>query len=291
MNLITQISVPLWQGAEFQGSEKAPQCLLEGGLDALLRRYTEVKLLSMPIIPHMPDEQHKFIEIANYLQQLKFMISEAMRDSLPFVIGGDHTIGLSSVAAAAERYDDLAVIWFDAHGDINTEDSSPTGHIHGMPLAAAMGLCHSELNEVATKRISPDHIFWVGTRSLDEGERKLAERLHLHMYSSQYVRQYGIPRVMREIQDELQRMRLGHLHCSIDIDVIDPTIVAATGVREKDGLSTEDYNLFVEALGQLPVQLTSLDFVEYNPLLDDEEMHTRTWCLCAIERLMNAINR
>ena len=273
-----------------RGTDAAPRILEEGGLDAILERYTTLRKVSLPAITQTTDTQNKYAVLADYLQQVKQTVVEHMRDSLPFLIGGDHAVGLGSVAAAAETYDDLAVIWFDAHGDMNTEETSLTGHIHGMPLAAAMGLCRSELNQVAGKPINPAHIFWVGTRSLDEGESALAQRLQLHVYSAEQVRQHGMKQVMAAIREEMQGMGLNHLHCSIDVDAMDPSVVCATGVKEDGGLQPEDYTQFIEALAQLPVQLTSLDWVEYNPLLDDPDMHTQQWCLKSIDQLMKAIS-
>lgn len=292
MKRLTYISVPLWQGAEKEGVELASAAFMEAGIDTLLRRYCQVEYISLPPITETLSPANKYAVLADYSKRIKETVAASMEaDSFPFTIGGDHAIGLGTVAAAAERFDNLGLIWFDAHGDMNTERTTPTGHIHGMPIAALLGLCSSELNEVATKRIKPENIFWIGTRSLDSGERALIEQLHLHVYSTDYVRAVGMKQVMEEVRAELQRIHIQHLHCSIDIDALDPTIVPATGVAVPDGLHTDEYDSFVKELVQLPVELTSMDFVEYNPLLDDEEKHTRTWCLQAIEKLMKAINQ
>ena len=291
MNKLTYISVPLWQGAEKRGIEQAPKTFWENGVQPILRTFFDVEQI---VLPHLTEElssSNKYALFADYLKQLKqAVLTTFAQGSLPFIVGGDHALGLGSVAAVTERYDNAGVIWFDAHGDMNTEQTSPTGHIHGMPLAAAMGLCESELNDVATKRIKPENIFWVGTRSLDAGEQALIEKLHLHVYTTEYVRSVGMKQVLAEIRAELQHLQISHLHCSIDIDAMDPTIVQATGVAEPEGLNNEDYETFVEGLPLLPVQLTSIDFVEYNPLLDDTKQSSLTWCLDAINKLMKAIS-
>ena len=288
MRTITYIAVPLRQGAEKRGTELAPQSLWEGAKE-IIRRYAQVEQVALPLPEIRTEAPAKYADMAQYMRQLKQTVQACMDDSLPFTVGGDHALGLGTVAAAAARYEDLGVIWFDAHGDMNTEATSHTGHIHGMPLAAAMGLCASELNEVADRHIQPEHIFWVGTRSLDEGEQALAKQLNLHVYSAQTVREQGMPYVMEQIQAELQRLHIRHLHVSIDIDAMDPQIVPATGVPETQGLNNTEYEQFVDRLLWLPAQLSSMDFVEYNPLLDDEAQHTKQWCLYAIERLMKAI--
>ena len=291
MRPIHYIAVPLWQGAEKRGVEIAPQALMEGGLDAIMQRYAAVTYQEVAPIPDEPDKDTKYAVLARFCQTLKQVVAQSLREgALPFCVGGDHALGLGSVAAAAEQYDDLGLIWFDAHGDMNTESGSKTGHIHGMPVAALMGLCSSELNEVATRRMKPDHIFWIGTRSLDPGEQALIDKLHLHVYTAEYVRQKGMDHVMAEVRQEIQRLGITHLHCSFDVDAMDPTIVPATGVAESNGLTQHEYATFVHALAQLPLQLTSIDLVEYNPLLDDANKNSRAMCLQAVEILLREIS-
>ena len=291
MRPIHYIAVPLWQGAEKRGVEMAPRSLMEGGLDAIMQRYAAVTYQEVAPIPDEPDKDTKYAVLARFCQTLKQVVVQSLREgALPFCVGGDHALGLGSVAAAAEQYDDLGLIWFDAHGDMNTESGSKTGHIHGMPVAALMGLCSSELNEVATRRMKPDHIFWIGTRSLDPGEQALIDKLHLHVYTAEYVRQKGMDHVMAEVRQEIQRLGITHLHCSFDVDAMDPTIVSATGVAESNGLTQHEYATFVHALAQLPLQLTSIDLVEYNPLLDDANKNSRAMCLQAVELLLREIS-
>lgn len=292
MKSIRYIAVPLWQGAEKRGVEMAPQSLLEGGLKAIMQRYATVEYDEVAPISETLNKDSKYAAIARFNKTLKQVVSQTIREgALPFCVGGDHALGLGSVSAAAEQYDNLGLIWFDAHGDMNTESTSQTGHIHGMPVAALMGLCRSELNEVPSRHLKPDHIFWIGTRSLDAGEQALIDQLHLHVYTAEYVRQTGMAHVMEEVQQEIQRLGITHLHCSIDVDAMDPAIIPATGVAEPDGLNREEYAAFVHALPQLPIQLSSIDFVEYNPLLDDADKNSRSTCLQFIEQLLREITQ
>ena len=292
MKKLTYISVPLWQGAEKEGVELAPKSFIDAGADTILRQYYEVEHVSLPPISQELHGDNKYAVMAQYVTHLKQVVANCLTmGSFPFVVGGDHTIGLGSVAASVEKYDNLGIIWFDAHGDMNTEATSQTGHMHGMPLAALMGFCTSELNKVTTRYIKPENIFWVGTRSLDPGEKELIEKLHLHIYSAAYVKSFGMRNVMKQIQMELQRLHITHLHCSMDVDAMDPRIVPATGVTEPNGLDIEEYISFVSELAHLPIQLTSLDCVEYNPLLDDNKKHTLQICLKAIDTLFRKLNQ
>lgn len=291
MQKATCICVPLWQGAEKQGPESAPQALLDSGADKILQRYFDTDFVTLPAIKEQITPHNKYAVLARYMQRLKHTVSDSIaHGAFPFILGGDHALGLGSVAGASEHYDNLGLIWFDAHGDMNTEATSPTGHIHGMPIAALMGLCASDLNNVATRRIKPENIFWIGTRSLDRGEKELIERMQLHVYTTEEVRTEGMSHIMERVRKDILQNGISHLHCSVDIDAMDPTIVTATGVAEPDGLMTDEYKQFADLLPELPVRLTSLDFVEYNPLLDDETQSTRQWCLNAIDYLIKAIS-
>ena len=272
MKKLSYISAPLWQGAETRGVEKAPQVLIEAGVDVILQQYFDVSHIQIPELTTDIDNNNKYEILAQYLKEVKNIVSTCQQSgTVPLVVGGDHSIGLASVAASAENYDNHGLIWFDAHGDMNTEATSPTGHIHGMPVAAIMGFCKSELNNIPTRHVNPQNIFWIGARSLDEGEQELAKRLYLNIYSTDYIHQVGMQSVMQDIKEKIEAQYIQHLHLSFDVDAFDPTLFPATGVPEQNGLSMNDFNLFSAALPSQP-DLIAIDFVEYNPTLDHKDM-------------------
>ena len=224
------------------------------------------------------------------VSKIRDVVEQAQQaGNIPVVTGGDHSLGLGSVSASAKQDPNIGVIWFDAHGDMNTEETSPTGHIHGMPVAALMGLCKSGLNDVPTIHVKPQNIFWIGVRSLDEGERKLIETLHLNVYSTDEIHQRGMHDVMAEVADRMQRLGIKNIHCSFDIDAMDPTLVAATGCQVPNGLKNQDFEDFATSLSSMAQRITALDFVEYNPLLDNEQHTSLLWCREALQRLCCAI--
>lgn len=295
------IGVPLWYGCGKKGTDSAPSAIRSGNLSGNLLStgisisdYGDIDLGTSANNAEDYSEYPmcRYHDTLLAISQIRDVVEQAQEAGcVPVVVGGDHSLGLGSVAASAQRDPNIGVIWFDAHGDMNTEDTSPTGHIHGMPVAALMGLCKSRLNDIPANYIKPQNIFWIGARSLDEGERKLIETLHLNVYSTDEIHRRGMCNVMAEVTDKMQRLGIKHIHCSFDVDAMDPTIVAATGCLVPDGLNNRDFDEFATSLSDMAQHITALDFVEYNPLLDDAQHTSLQWCQKALLRLCNAIIR
>lgn len=236
---------------------------------------------------------HNYTEVMEVVSSLYMHVSTHLRANERVVMyGGDHSLALGSIAAVLAQEPNTGVIWFDAHTDINTEASSPSGNAHGMPVAALMGLCASALNEVATVRLHPQHIYWVGARDIDPGEWEILRRLGIedHVYSSDDVHRRGMNVVMDEIAARMAEQGITALHLSFDVDGMDPSIVAATGTKVPNGLTQADLDTFIAHLSSLP-PMRSMDFVEYNPLMDDEAKTTGKWCEETLMRVVGLKNK
>lgn len=274
------ICVPFQCGCDRDGGQYAPEYFLRNGVCI---SDGDAQWICKPILPQ---EGAKEFDVRNYAQIVR--MSATLRDEVAtcclkgeriLVLGGDHAIALGSIAGVLKQKTNLGVIWFDAHGDVNTETTSPSANAHGMPVAALMGLCKSGLNDIAEVRLKPKNVFWVGARDLDKGEIETIERLGImdNVYSTERVHQMGMTAVMEDIKRKMQENSVDALHLSFDIDGMDPSIVWATGTRVENGLMPEDLEAFVKGLKGLP-EMKSMDFVEYNPLLDDNERTTGKWC-------------
>ena len=293
---IAYIGVPIALGADRQGVELAPDYFRNEGvvkmLDYICGCYDLGNVQSSIIAEekYAADPAVKYLStVVDIASQLRDKVASVLRQGyFPLIVGGDHSLGLGSVAGAALAYDDIAVIWFDAHGDFNTEETSPTGNLHGMPAAAAMGWCKSELSSVATKTIPPRNFFWIGARDLDEGEKAFAEKNNLHIYSSENVRQKGMFNIMDEIIQIMQSNDISHIHLSIDIDGMDPSIVCGTGTKVDRGINNGQFYTFIDKIFSTN-KVISADFVEYNHLLDDDNHTTATWCKEALHYLSTKI--
>ena len=213
---INVIGVPLNLGCDREGVERAPNHLRERGLMKLIRgnghRAFDLGNLYVPPV----SEADKFargnsmkyldaiVEVNNNLAELVY---DTLRGgAFPLVIGGDHSLGLGSASGVGKCYDDFGIIWLDAHADINTSETSPSGNIHGMPLSALMGMGSEELVNVYApgNKVNPQNVFLVGTRSLDEGEWELIEREKLSVYTMETIHLKGIGFVAEDIKRKLK---------------------------------------------------------------------------------------
>ncbi len=281
MRKIRIINVPISTGCDKSGVDLAPQYFLDQGIVSWFEReghVVETLFIQGSIVANVLTE--KFAECAGvkYLSEvctvntnLRDIVSQTLRDGyFPMIIGGDHSLGLGSMAGVSESFSDVGVIWFDAHGDINTEATSPSGNSHGMPCAAAIGLCSSKLNDVCRKKLNSQNFFWIGARDLDEGERKYMEDNNLNVYSADFIREHGMLYVVKDVLKKIEQNGIKNIHCSIDIDAMDPSIVSATGTPVSNGLQELDYDVFINELFA-KINVVSCDFVEFNPLLQGKE--------------------
>jgi arginase len=190
----------------------------------------------------------------------------------PLVLGGDHSIAVgtvSGIAAHAQRQDQrVGLLWIDAHGDINTPETSPSGNIHGMPLAALLGFGAGELTGVAgpPPKVHPANVALVGIRSLDAGEKKRLKETGVQVHTMSDIDRHGVHRIM---QKALARVTDGtdYVHVSFDLDAVDPTVAPGVGTPVKGGLDYREAHLIMEVLADAGV-MTSLEMVEVNPILD-----------------------
>lgn len=195
------------------------------------------------------------------------------KGQFPLVLGGDHSVAvgtISGIAAHCRRNRKrLGLLWVDAHGDMNTPATSPSGNVHGMPLASLLGLGPRELVQVGGRppKVDPAHVVLVGIRSLDEGEKRHLRQLGVHVFTMHDVDSQGIHRVMRKA---LARVSAGtdYVHVSFDLDAVDPTVAPGVGTPVKGGLDYREAHLIMESLAQSRL-MTSLELVEVNPILDE----------------------
>lgn len=182
-------------------------------------------------------------------------------------LGGDHSISIGSIAAAA-RPGPVGVIWVDAHGDFNTPATSPSGNIHGMPVAALIGEGPQALVNVGAPgaKLKSSEIVQIGVRDLDAAERERLIRSGIHVFTMRHVDELGMAVIARQALDRLRH--LPRLHVSLDMDSLDPAEAPGVGTPVPGGLTYREAHLLMEILGDSG-QVASLDIVEINPILDD----------------------
>ena len=296
---INVIGVPLNLGCDRKGVEKAPNYLRERGLMSLIRSHGHKAFdLGNLYVPPVTEEEKYLkgsrLKYLDVIVEVNNNLAELVYDTLrggafPLVIGGDHSLGLGSASGVGKCYDDFGIIWLDAHGDINTGETSPSGNIHGMPLSALMGLGSEELVNVYSpgNKVLPQNVFLVGTRSLDEGEWALIEEQHLSVYTMDTIREKGIAFVAEDIKNKLRERKIRNVHFSIDVDSIDPSYAPGTGTQVPEGLIPGEFEEFVSHILSTNL-IKSLDLVELNPELDSDDKTTNL-CLSVIDYITSRL--
>jgi len=194
---------------------------------------------------------------------------------LPVMLGGDHCLAMGSITAAArwcrEQGKKLRVLWLDAHADFNTSIITPSGNVHGMPVACLCGYGPRELTELggSAPALQPDQIRQIGIRSVDPGEKKLVHDVGLDIYDMRYIDEIGVKRAMEEALEGVDADT--HLHVSFDVDFLDPSIAPGVGTRVRGGPNYREAQLVMEMIADTG-RVGSLDIVELNPAFDKRNM-------------------
>jgi arginase len=275
------IGVPLDLGGGRRGVDMGPSAFRIAGIGeriaALGRTVTDRGDLPAPIpeTKDQRDEHKKYIrDIAKVCQKLyQTALASLDEGAMPIVLGGDHSLGAGSVAAAADwskksRDLPLGLLWVDAHGDMNTPATSLSGNVHGMPLAALLGPEPSELARIGivSPKVLPAHTVLIGVRNLDEREKVAVRNSHAHVFTMKDIDRQGIASVVEQAVN-LAGNGTGGIHVSFDMDVCDPLIAPGVGTPVKGGLDYREAHMVMEIVADSGL-LTSLDLVEVNPTLD-----------------------
>lgn len=255
-------------GSPTQGSEGAFDALVEAGLPRLFGCARLAPMEKLTPCESWPEGLRHLDTVMEVCRRLRAGVLDALeRGEHPVVIGGDHSCAMGTLAALGEFYgpENLAVVYVDAHTDINTDQTSVSGYIHGMDLAAACGLCCDALT-VGKNRVNllGENLHFIGVRSVDPPEYGVAERAGAHLHTAREVRERGLEAVLAEILPALAGKRV---HISFDVDVLDPAEFTATGYNIPGGLTAAEVERILSAV--LDTGLTcSFECVEYNPAMD-----------------------
>lgn len=276
---ISLIGVPMDLGQTRRGVDMGPSAIRYAGIIERLEnlQYT-VHDLGNVNIPRpdrheieREDKLRNLLEVVEANTSLADIVNEQVRKKhFPLVLGGDHSIAIGSIAGVSRQYEDLGVIWYDAHGDINTTETSPSGNIHGMPLAVSLGYGHEKLTNILFEqpKIKPENVVLIGIRDLDEGEKERLRKLNIKVYTMHEIDRLGMPQVIGETISYLKK-RTDGVHLSFDLDGIDPSEAPGVGTPVRGGVTYRESHLALEMLAEADI-ITSAEFVEVNPMLDDK---------------------
>lgn len=257
-------------GSPTRGTEGAFDALVEAGLPALFGGARLLPMEKLAPCPAWPDGLRHLDTVMEVCRRLRANTLDALeRGERPVVIGGDHSCAMGTLAALGEFYgaENVAVVYVDAHTDINTEKTSESGCIHGMDLAAACGLCCDALT-VGRNRVNllGENLHFIGARSIDPPEYGIVEQVGARLHTAREVRERGLEAVLADILPALAGKRV---HISFDVDVLDPAQFRATGYNIPEGLTVAEVERILS--GVLDTGLTcSFECVEYNPVMDPD---------------------
>jgi arginase len=272
---IAVIGAALDLGAGRRGVDMGPSAIRYAGLsERLARAGIDVEdrgnvQTALAETQASGSERARFLdEILETCRRVAAEVERARAESLtPVVLGGDHSIAIGTLSGLAAADGPGGVIWLDAHGDLNTPETTPTGNVHGMPLAAALGLCGFRADGLNFPALQPEHVALVGVRSLDPGEQEALKRLGVAVYTISDIDRRGVEPILREA---LARVgEAAFLHVSLDVDVVDPEFAPGVGNPVRGGLSYREAHLAMELVAESS-QPDALEIVEVNPIRDHE---------------------
>ena len=270
------IGAALDLGSGRRGVDMGPSAIRYAGLDSRLLEigHEPVDLgnveTAVAEATDAGDEHARFLpQIRAACERVAGIVEGATRDAyLPLVLGGDHSVALGTLAGMARAHGPGGVVWIDAHGDLNSPETTPTGNVHGMVLAAALGLAGPRfIDGWDLPAVEPARVALVGVRSLDDGERELLGSLDAKVFTMSEVDRLGVERAVRESLAHVAGR--GFVHVSLDMDVVDPDVAPGVGTPVRGGLSYREAHLTLELVAESGL-LSSLDVVEVNPVLDRE---------------------
>jgi arginase len=269
------IGAALDLGAGRRGVDMGPSAIRYAGLEARLREigHEAVDLgnvdTAVAEATEIQDERARFLpQIKEAWTQIAALVERTTRDGyLPLVLGGDHTVALGTLIGMSRAHGRGGVVWIDAHADLNSPETTPSGNVHGMVLAAALGLGGPAFDDPALPAVDPKRVALVGVRSIDEGEREALRSLDAKVFTMSEVDRLGVERAVRESLAHIAGP--GFVHVSVDLDVVDPDVAPGVGTPIRGGLNYREAHLALELVAESGL-MSSLDIVEVNPILDRE---------------------
>ncbi len=279
---VSLIGVPTDIGAGHRGARMGPEALRIAGLhEALAHRGIEVRDLGNLDGPRNPWQapvggyRHLDEVVAWNRALMEASYAELRAGRMPIMLGGDHCLGIGSITAVArhcrEQGRKLRVLWLDAHSDFNTSEVTPSGNVHGMPVACLCGLGPQALTELggAAPALRPEQVRQIGIRSVDPDEKRLIKQHRIDVYDMRYIDEMGMKRTMEAALDGLDADT--HLHVSFDVDFLDPSIAPGVGTTVPGGPNYREAQLVMEMIADSG-RMGSLDIVELNPVLDHRNL-------------------
>ena len=293
-NVVCTVGIPMDLGQSRRGVDMGPSAVRYAGLGMRLtdigyeeERFGNLEIPDRDVLP--PEGGLAFLEAAVETcgRIYETALEATRRGSLPLFLGGDHSLALGTVAGVATD-EPVGVLWIDAHADMNTPQTSPSGNLHGMPLAALLGRGAPEMTSIggADAKLEPRDVVLLGLRDVDPGERELICELDIKTFTMREIDERGLAVVAREALECLSHR--DRLHVSLDMDSLDPSEAPGVGTPVPGGLTYREAHLLMEIVASSN-RVTSADVVEVNPILDVSNRTAQIACELIASLLGKAI--
>ena len=280
--IVNLIGFPMDLGADRRGVDMGPSALRIAGITQQLQslgyQIIDDGDISIQIRERQKIKNPKLKYLDEILKTSTLLAEKVekalMQNHFPLCIGGDHSMGLGTIAGIAsycrKNKLKLGVIWIDAHADMNTDKTTPSGNIHGMPLAASIGLGNKKLVNFLgfSPKLSSENCVLIGVRSIDEFEKKIIKQSNVLVYTMSDVDKIGIHRIIARVLNQFQE-KVDHIHVSFDLDSVDPVLAPGVGTPVPGGLSYRESHLLMESIAECGC-MSSLEVTEVNPILDEK---------------------
>ncbi|HAL57288.1 MAG TPA: arginase [Bacteroidetes bacterium] len=292
------IGVPMDLGAGRRGVDMGPSAIRIAGVAERLRSLGHIVQdegdipTKNPELQKIRNDKLKYLpEIVRACNLLAHRVEKIMTaGGFPLVLGGDHSVALGTIAGLGSycRREEkkLGVLWIDAHGDINTDATTPSGNIHGMPMAASIGMGAIELTSIGGdfRKVDPKNVALVAIRDLDDGERKNIKQSGVNIFTMEEIDKHGMSVIITKVLRRLEEVDV--LHVSLDLDAVDPSVAPGVGTPVKGGLNYREAHLIMETLSEHG-KISSLEVVEVNPILDNRNQSAEF----AVELIQSALGK
>ncbi|KAK3808162.1 MAG: hypothetical protein JOS17DRAFT_549329 [Linnemannia elongata] len=288
------IPVPFSGGQKREGVDHGPVKIIEFGLlDQLKelgwtvhfdghRDYTQLRPASDPPVGKLLNTRYVSAVTESVAASVQALLEKG---SLALTLGGDHSVGLGTFSGTARVHPDAALIWIDAHADINTPETTDSGNIHGCPVSFLLGIAgHVQELSWVKPCLTPDRLVYIGLRDVDAGEKKIIKQHGIKAFSMHEVDKFGIAKVVQMAIDHVSPNGSRPIHLSFDVDAMDPSVAPSTGTPVRGGLTFREGHYICEAVHETGC-LVAMDLMEVNPTLEDDESVFQTVTIgCSLVR-------
>ena len=297
---INLIGLPLKYGSDSDGVDNAPDLMRSEGIIDLMNRNGHISYdmgnIFVPYVPainkYLDHHEIKYLDtIAIVNENLANNVYCSLKSNkFPFILGGDHSLSIGSIAGASKYKNNLAVIWIGPHAGLTTAETSTSGNTNEMSLATSMNIGHPALTDIyfSGQKVDPQNVYLLGIRDIESSEIDIAKSLNLEFYDMNSIKDIGIENIINKVIESIRISDVDGVHLSFDINVMDQSLVSGSSRDVSKGLDMEETKSMLSKFLSEKL-ITSIDFVEFNPEIDHTDMTTSRNCMEVLDHIFREL--